>query len=98
MHTGDVIIASASAAGRGARGIIRLSGDQTIDAARATVRCDAWTRGVRRGFMALGRPGGTELAVLVSVFTGPRSYTGESIVEIQLPGNPVLETATAAIR
>ena len=47
----------------------------------------AWRAGLHRGRMHLGEG---ELAVLVLCFRGPRSYTGEDALELQLPGNPVL--------
>ena len=36
------------------------------------------------------RADGLDVACLVLIFPGPRSYTGEDSVEIQLPGNPAL--------
>jgi tRNA modification GTPase len=99
MHTEDVILAIASPPGRSARGIVRLSGDRAPDVAALLLADPAPLagRGVRRGDVELR---GAALPCLVACFPGKRTYTGEPVVEVQVPGNPVLlerllETALA---
>ncbi len=84
----DTIAAISSAPGRSARGLIRLSGPQTtaILSGIATPLPESPRRAVpaRVTFRA-----GT-LPVLITRFSAPRSYTGQDMAEIQLPGNPAL--------
>lgn len=96
----DTIAAIATAAGRGAVALIRLSGARAIPIARAlgalTIGHDVMTarRSVRA---ALRHPDGTPLDdVLVTWFAAPRSYTGEDVVEISTHGGHVVPSLVLA--
>ncbi len=88
----DTIVAIATPAGRGAVGIIRLSGDQAVAIA---TRHLVW-RGASPAARQLGRArfvdgAGEVVDELLAVrFPGPASYTGESVVELHGHGNPLL--------
>lgn len=88
MNRSQTIIAISSPPGVSPRGLVRLSG------------CDAFSifgqvvdgplpppHSIGSSRIQLGQ---AVLPVLVSCFKGPRSYTAEEVVEIQLPGNPAL--------
>ena len=83
------IVAVGSPPGRAYRGLIRMSGPESIRILQA------WTGGstVPRHVTSvrLTVPG-TEhtLPALVLTFVGPRSFTGEDMAEVQIPGNPSL--------
>ncbi len=84
----DTIVAESSAPGAGERAVLRLSGPRARDAAalvfapalpdrRAQVDGDVEVRGHRLPAYALVMP-------------GPRSFTGEDVVELHLPGGALL--------
>ncbi len=85
MGETERIVAISSAVGAAARVIVRVSGPGAMEVARGVtdaaplvggraVRCRIW-------------PG---CSGWVYSFVGPRSYTGEDLVEFHLPGSPVL--------
>jgi tRNA modification GTPase len=96
----ETIAALASPPGGGARGIVRLSGPQVrtvltgwFEPADARRWLDARTAAVHPGQLAL--PGSRGVRVPVQVFLWPteRSYTGQPLAELHLPGSPpLLET------
>ncbi len=86
----DIIIAVASPPGPSPRGLIRLSGGGAFDVAGQSIatddtppqqRCAALTR------LQLGR---RSLPALCFMYPRPRSYTGEDVVELMVPGNTTL--------
>ncbi|MGD0462681.1 MAG: tRNA modification GTPase [Tepidisphaeraceae bacterium] len=88
MFVDDTIVAISSAAGRAARMVLRLSGPGTRGIAEglgveAVGEAFSATRGKLR-FAGLSCPGWAYW------FVGPRSYTGQDLVELHLPGNPLL--------
>ncbi|MGH7242774.1 MAG: tRNA modification GTPase [Phycisphaerales bacterium] len=91
MQSGDTIIACATAPGLSARAIVRLSGGNAFEVVRVlgglpeTHRFERCVSAMR---VAVGES--SRVPCLVAVFAGPRSYTGEDVVEIALPGNPTL--------
>jgi len=87
MTTGGIIVACASAPGRSARAIVRVSGDGCLDLLSELIRPLPRGRSAARASFDLG---GLGLPVGVLVFRAPASYTGEDSVEILLPGNPAL--------
>jgi tRNA modification GTPase len=92
MAVGDTIVAVASAPGRSARGIVRLSGAGTREAL-AQILADPPRPFDRGGFPArlrAGIAGSSELPLLVAAYRAPRSYTGEDAAELVLPGNPIV--------
>jgi tRNA modification GTPase len=88
----DTIVAVSSSPGVAARGLVRVSGP----AARQVL--DAWIEPAaivprRMTRVRLRSPAIPAWCVL---FASPRSYTGQDVVELQLPGNPaLLERAVA---
>ena len=86
----DTIAAIASPAGPGARGIVRISGPRARDVVRAVwvgAAPDWRIRGLCEGRVDDGR--GTQPALCL-VMPGPRSFTGEDLAELHVPGSPHL--------
>ncbi len=89
----DTIVARATPAGRGALALIRVSGRETAKRAR---RRSARAVRFRRGWKATPdnplrccRVSPRRGAVVTS-FPGPRSYTGEDMLEVTVHGSPYL--------
>jgi tRNA modification GTPase len=94
FSTHDTIVAIATPVGRGAIGIVRLSGSEALS---ITLNLIDRTRPLtpRRATNArvIDREGGVADHVLVTWFKAPASYTGEDVVEISAHGSlVVLET------
>jgi tRNA modification GTPase len=88
MHT-DTIAAIASAAGPAGIGVIRVSGDRA--AAIATTLLGRAPRPRRAELATVCDASGDALdEALLIYFAGPRSFTGEDVLEIQGHGSPVL--------
>ncbi|MEQ1756810.1 MAG: tRNA uridine-5-carboxymethylaminomethyl(34) synthesis GTPase MnmE [Vicinamibacterales bacterium] len=91
FSTDDTIVAIATPAGRGAIGIVRLSGADALRIATSILdrptplepRHATFTR-VRPDRAASGDE------VVATYFNAPRSYTGEDVVELSGHGSPVL--------
>lgn len=89
----DTIVAIATPPGRGALGVVRISGPRTLEIADAMLerneplqpRHATFTR--VRGEMS--RTGALD-EVVATLFTAPRSCTGEHVVEITTHGSPVV--------
>ncbi len=85
----EPIIAVATAAGRGAVGIVRLSGRHLLPLAKALTGADLSPR--QAHLLAMkdedGRTIDTGLALH---FPAPHSYTGEDVLELQVHGGPVV--------
>ncbi len=100
--TDDTIVAIATPPGRGAIGVVRLSG---ADAPRvaAAILDRARPLEARRASLARVMRGSRETRaidrVIVTWFPAPASYTGEDVVEIGAHGSPVLlgEIVEAAV-
>ena len=91
----DTIVALATAAGRGAIAIIRLSGARAMDIARALGASDLQPRHATRA--TLLHPNGEPLDdALVTWFVAPRSYTGDDVVEICTHGGHIVPTLVLA--
>lgn len=88
LGVGDTIVAIASPAGAGARGVLRLSGPSAWSAVAALCGRDLERRrGVHDAMLVvLGQP----VAAMLLTMPAPRSYTGEDVVELHLPGAPLL--------
>jgi len=85
------IAAIATPPGRGGVGIVRISGpDAAVIASRLCDRNAPWPE--RKAVLAafLDERGRTLDRGLVLYFPGPRSYTGEDVIELQAHGSPVL--------
>lgn len=85
----DTIAALATAPGRGAVGILRLSGPQAI---RIATRLAGTVPPPRQAAVRTLRDAHGEPLdqALVIAFPGPASFTGEDVVELQAHGGPVL--------
>ena len=91
----DTIVALATAAGRGAIAVIRLSGARAIDIARALGASGLQPRRATR--VALQQPNGEPLDdALITWFAAPRSYTGDEVVEIATHGGHVVPALVLA--
>ncbi len=89
----DTIIALATPPGIGAIGVIRLSGNKSIDIVNALfyskdlAKQDSHT--IHVGYL---KENGQALdEAVVSLFKAPRSYTGEDVVEISCHGSPFVQ-------
>jgi tRNA modification GTPase len=89
----DTIVALATAHGVSAIGVIRLSGPQAVD-----IIADLFpskdlrlAAGNTLHVGSLKHDGKVLDEVVVSIFKGPRSYTGEDVAEISCHGSPFIE-------
>ncbi len=94
-HGGDTIAAIATARGRAALAIVRLSGPQAIEISGACFRgkdlCAVGAETVHFGRFQAGD--GREIdQVVATVFRAPRSATGEDLVEISCHGGDFAPT------
>ncbi len=96
----DTIAAIATAPGSAGVGIVRVSGPQALEVADGIFngrRVPSKTRGGRFLFGELVADDGEVLDEgLCLVFRGPRSYTGENVVELQSHGSPAVLTRVLA--
>lgn len=85
---GDTIVALASASGAGERAVLRISGPRAFEAAER-VFSPSLTR--ERGQVD-GRcsVGAQQWPCCALTMVAPRSFTGEDIVELHVPGSPLL--------
>jgi tRNA modification GTPase len=89
MNASPTILAIASPPGRSLRGIVRISGAMCFALLEPHLQLPAIVaRGFHRAQLSLSAF--QRLSVSAFVFPGPRSYTGEDSIELQLPGNPIL--------
>ena len=88
MDTRSTIVAISSPPGPSPIGIVRLSG--TSIAPLLADHCpaiDVSSRGVRSARLEMSS---FEVPAIILCMPEPRSFTGESVVELQVPGNPFL--------
>lgn len=95
MRAGDTIVAVATAMGESAIGMIRVSGPGALATAGPLVRAAAPlakfpSHTLRRVSIVDPRTGEALDEALCSVMRGPRSYTGEDVVELSCHGSPAL--------
>ena len=90
--TDDTIVAIATPAGRGALGVIRLSGPRALDFAGALLACGAalQPRHATLTRIISDDVGDAVDEIVATFFPAPHSYTGEHVVEIAGHGSPVL--------
>ena len=90
--TDDTIVAIATPAGRGALGVIRLSGPRALDFAGALLACGAALQPRHATLTRVtSNDGASDVdEVVATFFPAPHSYTGEHVVEITGHGSPVL--------
>ena len=88
-----------TATGRGAIGIVRLSGPQALDVVGAAFRPAGLDRlpedshALHYGHIVDPEAGETIDEVLVAVMRAPRTYTREDVVEVNCHGGPVAQRA-----
>src|SRR5882757_6421797 len=89
----DTIIALSTPPGIGAIGVIRLSGKKTFDIINQLFPSknieQQPTHTVHIGFLKLD--GAILDEVVLSLYKGPRSYTGEDVIEISCHGSPYVQ-------
>jgi tRNA modification GTPase len=94
MYVHDTIVAPATAPGVGAVAIIRLSGPAAIEIPRSIWRpARAGTLKTRHLYIGDIRDPVTDVAIdraLAVIMPGPRSLTGEDVVELHCHGGPFL--------
>ena len=90
----DTIVALATPPGVGAIGVIRLSGDKAIAiASKLFPSKDLLKQASHTLHVGVLKDGDTALdEVVLSLFKGPKSYTGEDVVEISCHGSPYVQT------
>lgn len=94
MRLRDPICAIATPPGKGAIGVVRLSGEGALELA-ARVWRGKDPRGLKGGRFTLGevvdpKTGEALDQALLLVFRAPRSYTGEDLVEFHTHGSPAV--------
>ena len=91
MNLSDTIVASATAPGRGAISVIRLSGPKSLSVAQTLSKKSLKPRHSTYGHIC---ENGTVLdSGLWIYFPAPHSFTGENVVEFQGHGGPVVVQA-----
>ncbi len=94
MNWSDTIVAIASPLGRGGLGIVRFSGDAARQVAERLVNFASgeprWVTWASQLASLTDSAGKVVDQVVVSYFAGPRSYTGQDVVEITCHGAPVV--------
>jgi tRNA modification GTPase len=97
VTAGETIVAPASGPGRSARSLIRISGPGVGGLlAHVLENIPARAGQVERAKIRMGA-GSESLPCLAMWFAGPRSFTGEDVAELLVPGNPVLVERIIAI-
>ena len=87
----DTVVAIATPPGRGALGVIRLSGPASFTIASALSGHGPSLAERRAALVRLKSPDGNLLdQAIITGFRGPRSYTGEDMVEISCHGSALL--------
>ncbi|CAN5815748.1 tRNA uridine-5-carboxymethylaminomethyl(34) synthesis GTPase MnmE [soil metagenome] len=89
----NTIVAGATAPGVGASAVIRLSGEKAFEIINTLFPSknlmDQPSHTIHLGILNDGETAIDE--VLVSLFKGPKSYTGENVVEISCHGSPYIQ-------
>lgn len=89
----DTIVALATAPGVSAIGVVRLSGSRAIDIVDGMFPAKNLTEQLANTLHVGYLKDGEELVdeVVLSLFRGPRSYTGEDVVEVSCHGSPWIQ-------
>jgi tRNA modification GTPase len=90
FSTTDTIVAIATPRGRGALGIVRLSGPDALRIAASLIDRGASLEPRRATFARIHASGGARDEVVVTWFPGPHSSTGDDCVEVTAHGSPVV--------
>lgn len=99
----DTIVAVATPPGRGGIGVVRVSGAQAAEVAAQILEGDVRLSPRRATLASVTRADAADRSldrVVATSFPGPRSYTGEDVIEISAHGTPVLlrQIVDAAVR
>jgi tRNA modification GTPase len=89
----DTIVALATPIGRSGIGVIRLSGERSLEIASRLVGKNTFAPQPRRAYvLQLTDPASGDLIdqAIVTYFKAPHSFTGEDVIEISCHGSPVL--------
>ena len=90
MTTRDTVAVIATAPGVGAVSLIRVSGPEAISISAKALRCKGGLENQPERYVVLGKvinaEGHVVDEVLSTVFQGPRSFTGEDVVELACHG------------
>lgn len=89
----DTIVALATPNGRGGIGVVRLSGERSVEIARKLSGDDSFDPQPRHAALrTILDPATGEVVdeAIVTYFKAPHSFTGEDVVEISCHGSPVL--------
>ena len=96
MNLNDTIIAVATPKGEGAIALLRVSGPEAISKTDYIFEAKS-KQNLKRSlspqvfFGTISSKGALLDEVLVTVFKGPRSYTGEDVIEISCHGSPYIQ-------
>ena len=93
MHSKDTIVAPSTPHGYGGLAVVRMSGDGALRVANKLLPKTNTTSLINRFATTLlvVTPDGDPLDdVVVTLFSGPNSYTGEDIIEISCHGSPAI--------
>lgn len=95
MYSDDTIAAISTPPGRGGIGVVRLSGPAALEIATSISRSESGAPMSTANLANVGRvidPATGEIVdeVILTYFKGPRSYTGEDVVEISCHGSPII--------
>ncbi len=89
----DTIVAIATPPGRGGIGVVRLSGNQSVEIVSHMVRmakCPPEAQRSTLGKFVDPQTGKVLDEVVVTFYQQPHSYTGEDVVEVSCHGSPVI--------
>ena len=93
MSSGDTIVAAATPLGFSGVAVIRISGPLAFEIAKKVTHRDK-TIDRMASLVKIYEKGGEKLdESLITLFTGPSSYTGEDTIEISSHGNPAIVDA-----
>ena len=93
MQSSDTIVALSTPPGRSGIGVIRLSGDGSLDYVRRLLRDEQFAPAPNRAALRTLRDPESDEALdqsLVTYFKAPHSFTGEDIIELSCHGSPVI--------
>ena len=87
----DTIAAVSSPPGRSPRGLLRIAGPRALDIAESlSTPTDRLRLSTQPRTLLPARLRTPPLPILAAFFPAPRSYTGDDLIELQLPGHPAL--------
>jgi tRNA modification GTPase len=93
MSAEDTIVAIATPPGRGGIGVVRLSGDRTLEIVCQIVhfpKLPLETQHATLGEFRHPKSGRVLDEVVVTAFRSPRSYTAEDVAEVSCHGSPII--------